>query len=500
MNNIINKKKILILVLSFALVLCGAFVLGVNIKASTKATMTRQGDVVWFGYYPQTKATDEEMSKMSVAADEEGFYTSGKDRFIKVSNANPSFHYEIADTDYIPFNDESEPIPGETYYFKMEPIEWKVMVDDDENNVVKMVSRYFLDAHCWLSAENVQQITMGVTYYNISEGVPENTPANSWRYSEMRSWLNDDFYNFAFSEEEQKSIYLFSNKNTIDYRSNDESTIVNDYVAIGNREDYNSAGDDGLPTDYTIVKGATWCYNKTHTYYYVNATFANFGSDTVRTYRHDEHEKCASVDSVEAVRPIIYVNRSDAKIIATESQKEERSINWMLIIGLVSLLGGGVLAIPTMISTSKKQKQVKAETGSDYKLTKKEAARIAPGMFLVICGIVLIGLKVALFGGFGGSKLNPGIYLQQGSYSGSGIAQVGSVAYRINGDGTFDYTDYYQGDSSIWSGHGTYSISGSIVTFVWKGNPMVTEGYSVDATIYDSNTFGNSSEKFKRIT
>ena len=502
MKTLIKKSKIAIafMKLSLVLIIVGMALFAVGVKAAKKTTMTRKGDTVWFGYYPKTKATEEELNGMSANADADGFYTSGKEKFVKVTNAIPKEHYETANTTYIPFDDDSQPVEGATYYFKLEPIEWMVMVDDEEANTVKLVSRYYLDTHCWLSGENVQQIIMGVSYLNIAEGVPENTPANSWRYSEMRSWLNGTFLNFAFSAEEQKSIYLFANRNTIDYRSNDETTITYDYVTIGDRSDYDAAGDNGRPTDYAIVKGATWCYNKDHVYYYVNDSFANFGNNTVRTYRHDEHEKCASVDSVDAVRPIIYVNRSDAKILATEKQKEARTSNWMIIVGVIGTISGAILAIPIMIITGKKQKATKKETGHDYKLTKKETAMIAPGLVLLICGIVLIVLQISIFGGgIGGKKLTPGIYLQQGSYSGGGIAQVGQTAYRLNSDGTFDYTDVYNGGGTIWSGHGTYKMSGSSITFVWKANPMVQEGYTYSATIYDKNTFGNSMEKFKRI-
>ncbi len=152
-----------------------------------------------------------------------------------------------------------------------------------------------------------------------------------------------------------------------------------------------------------------------------------------------------------------------------------------------------------MVITGKKQKISKQKTGNDYRLTKKEAACIAPGLLLLICGIVLILMHIFVFGG--GSKLSPGIYVQQGQYSNKekNMVQVGLTAYRINGDGTFDYTDYYDGASTIWSGHGIYKASRSSVTLVWKGNPMVAEGYTVNMTIYDKNTIGNSFTKYKRI-
>ena len=489
-----------------ALLLVVVCVLGVmsaptSAYAASKTTMTREGDTVWFGYYPQTKATDEEMAKMSATPDADGYYTSGEDKFVKVTSADPQFHSETADTDYIPFDDESQPMPGATYYFKLEPIEWKVMVDDKENDTVKLVSKKYLDTHVWLSEENVRDKHSGNTYNNVAEGVPENTPANSWRYSEMRAWLNDGFLNTAFTKDEQKSIYLFANKNTIDYRENDSSTIVNDYIAVGDRSDYDAAGDDGRPTDYTIVKGATWCYNKDHIYYYVNATFSVFGSGYVRLYRHDEHEKVASVSNNEAVRPIMYVKRGDAKILATATQKEEKQANLLLIFGIIATVLGAGMAIPFMVITNIRYKKLLAEErNGKFPYKKYEVPLIACGLVLLIGGLCMIFIPMAInggFGGLGGAKLQPGVYVQQGQFSGGGVAQVGHTAYRLNADGTFDYSDSYE--KNVWSGHGTWSQSGSTVTLVWNGNPMVAAGYTVTANIYDGGkSFGNSSERFTR--
>lgn len=460
--------------------------------AASKTTMTRKGDTVWFGYYPQTKATAEEFASMSATADENGFFTSGNDKFVKVTSADPKVHSETADTDYIPFDDDSQPVPGATYYFKMEPIEWNVMVDDAEHDTVKLVSRYYLDTHAWQTQHDGDK--------NTKAGVPENTPANSWRYSEMRAWLNDGFLNFAFSADEQKSILLFANTHTIDYRSNDPSTIVNDYIAIGDRSDYDAAGNNGRPTDYTIVKGATWCYNKDHIYYFVNATFSTFGNGYVRLYRHDEHEKVTSVDSVEAVRPIIYVNRGDAKILATATQKEEQTKNGLLISGIVFAVIGAGLGIPMMVITSAKYKKLKKATGQEYKLSKLEIGLLVPGLVLLIGGCVMIGIHVAMnggIGGIGGAKLEPGIYVQQGT---AGSGQLGATAYRLNADGTFNHAGYYDGNATVWDIGGTWSQNGSTLTLKGNPNPLYPSGYTLNIPIKSSTSFGTSgADLFKKV-
>ena len=130
-------SSVVVFIVGFVLAVLGAF-LPVTVRAASKTTYTRQGDTVWFGSYPQSKATDEELASMSATPDENGFYTSGKDKFVKVSSADPKFHSETADTDYIPFDDGTQPVVGSTYYFKMEPVEWKVMVDDANAEIIAL--------------------------------------------------------------------------------------------------------------------------------------------------------------------------------------------------------------------------------------------------------------------------------------------------------------------------------------------------------------------------
>ena len=488
-----------VLVLAFSLSGILALTTTEVASAAAKTTYTRQGDTVWFGVYPQTKATDKEVAAMSATADADGYYTSGKDKFVKVTSADPKEHYETADTNYIPFDDDTQPVAGATYYFKMEPIEWKVMVDDADSNAVKLVSKKYLDTHAWLT--QYQNMGSWWDYDNTLEGVPAGIPANGWRYSEMRAWLNDGFLDTAFSEEEQASLFVFANTNTIDYREDDPTTIVNDYVAVGDRSDYDAAGTDGRPTDYAIVKGATWCYNKDHVYYWVNDGFQTFGEDTVRTYRHDEKEKCTRVESVEAVRPIMYVKRSDAKILATESQKEEKKSNLLLIFGIVAAIVGAGMAIPFMAITSARYKKLpKEEQKGKFPYKKHEVPLISIGLVLLIGGILMVVLPIAINGGFG-AKLQPGVYVQDfdNPSTQGNIEYVGKSAYRLNADGTYNYAAVYSGAGSVWDIGGTWSQSGSTLTLRGKPNPMYPNGYTISMQVFSSSSFGQGSYQYKLI-
>ncbi|MBO4479960.1 MAG: hypothetical protein J5774_06300 [Clostridia bacterium] len=467
---------------------------------------SRQGDTVWLGEYPQTLATDKELSKMSSSPDENGYYTSGKDKFVKVTTPILKNAYHNGKTDYLPFSDDSQPDPAKSYYFKVEPIQWRVLVDDEENDAVMLVSDQLIDAHVWLSSfEKSATRSSWAAYDNTLDGVPAETPANGWRYSEMRAFLNGEFYNTAFNEKEKSAILLFANKNTIDYRENDESTVVNDYVAIGNAADYAKAGDRVTPTDYAIVKGMHWQIDKNNCAYFVNEYASLFPEEDIRGYISSDHGQVLSVNETHGVRAVLYAKRSVASVILTVEQKEDVTAKVIKIVGIVAAVVGALLAIPVMVLTRVKYNKQKKEKGTEYKLSKKEVALLVPGLLLLIAGIVLIVLEVGIFGGglsgIGGAKVQPGIYVQSHEQEQQGNAvQVGKSAYRLNADGTYNYAAVYDGASTVWDAGGTWSQSGSTLSLKGKPNPMYPNGYTVTATVYDGGkSFGNSTQRFKKI-
>ena len=79
-------------------------------------------------------------------------------------------------------------------------------------------------------------------------------------------------------------------------------------------------------------------------------------------------------------------------------------------------------------------------------------------------------------------------------------ANTTSNIKETTADGTFDYTDSYDHNPVIWSGHGTWKQNGSNVTFVWDGNPMVQAGYTVTVPVKSSTSFGTSgADLFKKV-
>ena len=116
--------------------------------------------------------------------------------------------------DYVKFGRYPQTKEGEVW-----PVEWQVLAI--ENNRVLVISRYGLDAKRF------------------------DGSSNDWEKSEIRKWLNGEFYNSAFSDEEKARIKSF-NQDNVFLLSKEEA---GKYFA-------NSDARKCMPTSYAKAKGA----------------------------------------------------------------------------------------------------------------------------------------------------------------------------------------------------------------------------------------------------
>ncbi|MCQ2742260.1 MAG: DUF6273 domain-containing protein [Bacilli bacterium] len=84
------------------------------------------------------------------------------------------------------FDNGTEIVRGSEYWFRCEAIEWKVL-RRNENGEYFVLSLALLDAHNFYRDDNNRTID-GKTIY------PDN-----YEYSDIRAWLNEDFYESAFA-------------------------------------------------------------------------------------------------------------------------------------------------------------------------------------------------------------------------------------------------------------------------------------------------------------
>lgn len=83
--------------------------------------------------------------------------------------------------------------PFETYWFKYEPIRWRILRESENEALV--ICDALIDNHQFYYSDFEVRTKNGKTVY-----------ANNYEYSDLRRWLNEDFYQFAFSKDEQKLI------------------------------------------------------------------------------------------------------------------------------------------------------------------------------------------------------------------------------------------------------------------------------------------------------
>ena len=133
------------------------------------------------------------------------------------------------------------------YYFKFEPIVWTISVND--NGEARLLANMVLDSQAYCNSESQTAFTHnGLT-----------NKANSYVSSDIRVWLNADFYNTAFNADEKatilKSLYVPAN------------TTLKDNVGLFKTSDFNdNVKIAASGTDYAKIQGlSSGYYTASHT-------------------------------------------------------------------------------------------------------------------------------------------------------------------------------------------------------------------------------------------
>ena len=135
-------------------------------QTETAQVYTREGDYIYFGEYPQTLKADN--VTVGDVADEDGYYLgSDGERYAKVV----ADQYDSGYT----FSDGSAVTYGDTYYFKVEPIRWRILSESDGS--------------VFILADGI-----------IANKAYDAGDDNNYKNSDIRAWLNNEFLNSAFGE------------------------------------------------------------------------------------------------------------------------------------------------------------------------------------------------------------------------------------------------------------------------------------------------------------
>lgn len=141
-------------------------------SACVEPVYTRDGDYIYFGYFPQTIKADN--VTVSETANSNGYYEGDDGHLYAKLVATP-------DSSVCKFSNKVAVQKGMEYYFKVEPIKWRVLSEENGNALL------FSDV-----------ILLAKAYDSESD--------NNYKNSELRAWLNDEFVNTSFTDFEASFI------------------------------------------------------------------------------------------------------------------------------------------------------------------------------------------------------------------------------------------------------------------------------------------------------
>ena len=258
-------------------------------------------NTVTYGLYPQTNVDDSTLvSALNALTTPEsnGWYLYNNEYYAKLS-ANPS------SSSYV-FDNETTIVSGTTYWFKCEPITWNVLSNNDGEYYI--LSSVLLDAHCYYNSTSTRKIDDQTIY------------PNNYEYSDIRTWLNADFYNsaFALGNENILTTTVDNSASTTDPNVFDEYACNNteDKVFLPSYQDYiNSSygfSTSTEPTDTRCCRTTDWARARGAWY------------STSSSYLYNGYYWTRSPDSDDDVRA--WYVKSDGSLAPSDCYRETYSV------------------------------------------------------------------------------------------------------------------------------------------------------------------------------
>lgn len=182
----------------------------IYLPEGTDGTAGTSGVYVLFGDFPQTiKASDVAIDESDSITVGSNIYYAGSDGkyYAKVEENGYSTDYQYSDGTQVAKKNTDAP---NYLYFKVEPIKWRVLTDDYSGKKL-LLAENSLIAHKFGGSAN-----------------------NNYAESEIRSYLNDEFFNTAFTETARNSIAQTNVDNSIDTATEPGSsqTAPTSYICV----------------------------------------------------------------------------------------------------------------------------------------------------------------------------------------------------------------------------------------------------------------------------
>lgn len=256
-------------------------------KAEAVGKTYKVGDIVEFGSYPQSKVTDSSLvsalNKVSKSWVSYGYYsgTGSYDTMVQGDwmkyadfTYNGTKYRAVTFSQYRPYStcnpsstsktyqDDNGYTPNNIYYFKYEPLKWRVL--DPSTGFVLCES--IIDAQAY---SNTVYGYGTDPYGHLADwnDAAHTCYANDYATSSIRVWLNDDFYNIAFSSSQKANILTSK---------------------LDNKASKTSYSEFDGETTYDKVFLLSWNEVQNTAYGFS----ANTSSDTARAAKHTDYAEC----------------------------------------------------------------------------------------------------------------------------------------------------------------------------------------------------------------
>jgi len=229
---------------------CGDIDPGVTVDPNKPYTVVEEGGYtfVFMGEYPQALKKND-VNIISDEANDKGYYLGSDGCYYARYVATHPY-----DNNY--FQNGEPMTKGQEYYFKVMPIRW--LVCSKANGKAMLVCDSVLDATEY--QREIVRSDGGFYYIKDSDSIP----ANSYAASSLRDWLNEFFYNQAFTDN-QKQIILTTtvpvSEELTNFNQNHISTEDKIFVpsydeAVGaNKKGYLCINGPQYTSDYLRAKG-----------------------------------------------------------------------------------------------------------------------------------------------------------------------------------------------------------------------------------------------------
>jgi len=203
---------------------------------------------VIYGFYPQTHVSDDTIISAlnSLSPASNGYYLYNNDYYAKVTA-------KLYNSESYTFSTNVNIVNGNTYYFKVEPISWKVL--SINNNEILLLTEKLLDACCF----------------------NEDYTSNTFSSSTINTFINTTFYYQAF----------FENDEDIKGNKGERVSLLSssDYLNASygfDTTDSLSTSRTAKVTDYALARGA-WV-NKRDNAYKGNSSYWSKSPSTEYSY------------------------------------------------------------------------------------------------------------------------------------------------------------------------------------------------------------------------